>query len=338
MSAGAVDVHGHYFPPAVMSAVADGRVPGVSRDGERLVFRRRRGLARTRPMLPALADLEQRRAWMTSHGVATQLVAPEPETYGYELSARTAGRWCRLVNEAMAADLAGAPELAGLAVVPLQDGAAAAAELRDAVERLGLRGCMLHTAREGGFDDPGLDPFWEAAAGLGAPVVIHPANPDGDPRLTRYYLANAVGRPFETAIAAAHLLCGGVFDRHPELCVVLVHGGGALPYQVHRLDQARLSHPEGWGAREAPSAYFGRLYFDSILFAPAPLRYLIDRVGAEHVLLGSDFPFSMADLEPLTSLRAAELPAEAEAAIAGGNARRLFGLDRPAGRGSSHRA
>lgn len=308
------------------AAVAGGQAPGVEMDGECLVFRGHGRRARTRPILRDLFDVERRRRWMAEQGIGIQLVAPEPETYGYELSSRAGRRWCRSVNEAAAIDLADDAGLVPLAVVPLQDGAAAAAELRHAVEHLGMPGCMVHTRRSGGFDDRALDPFWDMAAGLGAPIVIHPSNPVGDDRLDRYYLRNAVGRPFETAVAAAHLICGGVFDRFPGLRVVLVHGGGSLPYQLHRLDQARVAHPEGWQAEGPPSSYIGRFHFDSVLFGPRPLRYLVSLVGAGQVLLGSDFPFSMADLQPLDSLRAAGLPDADAAAVAAGNAQHLFAL------------
>jgi aminocarboxymuconate-semialdehyde decarboxylase len=320
---GAVDVHAHFVAPGLVAEVAAGRAPGVAWDGERLVFA---GRARTRPVLRALFDLEERRRWMASQGVTRQLVAAEPEMYGYELPPEQGARWCVLLNDAAAADLWGAEDLVPLAHVPLQDGRLAAAELRRAVLSCRCRGSMVHSRLAGGFDDPSLDPFWAASCELDVPVVVHPSNPDGDARLGRYYLANAVGRPFETAVVAAHLLCGGVFDRFPDLRVLLAHGGGHLPFQLHRLDRARQAHPEGWIGRRPPSAYFGRLYFDTILFDPEPLRWLIRRAGASQVCLGSDWPFSMADPEPAATVRSLGLPPADEQAVSAGNARRIFGL------------
>lgn len=316
-----IDIHGHFFPSSVLQAVAAGQAPGVALVEERLVFG---GRVRTRPTMPALLDLAERRRWLAAEGVAVQLVAPEPETYGYSLDVDQGAAWCRLVNECMAEALAGASDLRGLAIVPLQSGAAAAAELRYAVQRLGLSGCMIHTDRPAGFDDSDLDAFWAAAMELKAPVILHPANPVGDARMERYYLATALGRTFETAIAAAHLLCGGVFDRFPDLAVILPHGGGALPYQLYRLDATARAKPELWVSRDLPSTYFKGLYFDSILSHPAPLRFLMEQVGPRQILLGSDFPFTIGNPQPVRALAEGGFAPDAAALVASGNARRLF--------------
>jgi aminocarboxymuconate-semialdehyde decarboxylase len=227
----------------------------------------------------------------------------------------------------MAASLAEAGgRHAGLATVPLQAPALAAEELRFAVTSLGLRGAMIDPNALGRpLGDRAFDPFWKAAADLGAPVMLHPFLLEAVERFGRHYLHNLVGYPFETTLAAGSLILGGTLDRFPPLDVVLVHGGGFLPYHVGRFDRGHAGRPEVRADGAAlPSGYLRRFHYDTLVQFPPALAFLVQTVGADRVLLGSDHPFWLGDPEPVRIVRDAGLPAAAHAAILGDNAARLY--------------
>jgi aminocarboxymuconate-semialdehyde decarboxylase len=211
-----------------------------------------------------------------------------------------------------------------VACVPLVDPPAAAAELRRAHE-LGLVGVLAGTSvGERMLDEPELEPFFAAAAAAGMPVLLHPyLSMAGRPAtgLELPGIANAVGNPHETFLAASRLIVGGVLDRHPGLVVVLVHGGGSLPYQVGRLAHAYAGAD---GPAHPADAYLGRFLFDTVLFDPVALEFLVSRAGAEAVAFGSDAPFAMADLSGIEN--ALRLGGAAAEAILSGNAGRAFGI------------
>lgn len=318
---GAIDIHGHLFAPAVLDQVRRGQVQGVELDRGHLVFA---GQRMRRPLDERLTDLTARRAWMRAEGVAIQVVAPEPDSYGYQLPPEEAAAWARRVNEGNAEAVGGARphDLVGLATLPLPDGRRAAEELRHAVRHLGFVGAMVHSGLTGGYDDPHLEPLWREACELGVPVYLHPALPAEDPRLAKYNLATSVGRLQETAVAACHLICGGVLDRFPELRLILAHGGGSLPYQAHRVDAVWQREGAGWPNAAAPSSYLARLHYDSLLYGAAPLRFLIERTGPERVYLGSDWPFILGG-SPLGPVRALA-DAAARRRVLGENALEMF--------------
>jgi aminocarboxymuconate-semialdehyde decarboxylase len=199
------------------------------------------------------------------------------------------------------------------------------------VKQLGMRGVELCTNVEGKeLSEPEFAPLFARLEALGMVVFLHPTGFSQGERLSEHYLNNVIGDPLETTIAVSHLIFGGVLDRHPRLKVVLPHGGGFLGSYPFRMDHA-------WRARadcrqhikKKPTDYLKRLYFDTILFDPRALRYLIDLWGAEHVVLGTDYAFDMGDYDPLGSIQAVKrLSAKERAAIAGGNAAKLLGIKR----------
>jgi aminocarboxymuconate-semialdehyde decarboxylase len=140
--------------------------------------------------------------------------------------------------------------------------------------------------------DPAFDPIWKAAAELGVPIVLHPFLLEAVERFGRHYLHNLVGYPFETTLAAASLIFGGTLDRFPTLDVVLVHGGGFLPYHIGRFDRGHVTRAEARADGAAlPSAYLRRFHYDTLVQFPQALAYLVKVVGEDRVLLGSDHPF-----------------------------------------------
>ena len=326
-----VDVHIHFLSPLALDAAR--RAPDrlgvrVLDDGgrPRLVVGDE---TPTRPLLEALYTLPAHTKFLDAQGIDTALFGPLMDVAGYSLPLAQAARWSRAQNEALAETLAAAGERhAGLAAVPLQDPALAAEELRFAVGSLGLRGAMIDPNALGRpLGDRAFDPLWAAASELGAPVVLHPFLLEAVERFGRHYLHNLVGYPFETTLAAASLILGGALDRFPDLNVVLVHGGGFLPYHVGRFDRGHATRPEARADGAAlPSGYLRRFHYDTLVQAPPALAYLVSVVGEDRVLLGSDHPFWLGDPEPVRIVREAGLSPAAQAAIVGDNAVRLFHL------------
>ncbi|KUM75298.1 amidohydrolase family protein [Streptomyces curacoi] len=336
MTAPTVDVHAHVLLPEVEEAVAGH--PGLAE--ARGLDARRNGpaaLAVNGPMvgarLPALTDVAVRLAAMDTAGVDVQLVSPSPGHYHYWADRQMAGKLCQLANEGTAAHCAKAPDrLHGLGLVPLQHPDLAPALLDHALDQ-GLRGVEIssHAPGRGGargveLSDPRLAPFWARAEETGALVFLHPFGCTLDERLDQWYLSNTVGQPTENAVALSHLIFSGVLDRHPGLKLVAAHGGGYLPTHIGRSDHAWRVRPDARDCAREPSSYLRQLYFDSLVHDPDVLRELIRVVGADRVLLGSDFPFDMGTDDPLGALRAAGLPDHDFHAVRGGNAAALLNL------------
>lgn len=325
----AIDIHAHCVPSGLIETLlAEGRWLDIDvlRDGTGTRIRFAGVL--TALLDPSLSDLPARIEAMDRMGVDRQVVSPFIDLTGYWLDVEPGRRYCGLFNDLMADTVARVPDrLSALATVPLQSGEAAAAELLRAVTQLGMVGAEIGTdTGPGQLDDDDLEPFWEVAADLGCLVLIHP-NAAARAQLP-YLLSNFVGNPADTTMAAARLMFGGVLDRHPALRVCLVHGGGFLPYQIGRLDRGFRAYGAEFGARltSAPRELLGRLYHDTVLHSIDAIRMLIDLVGVEQVLLGTDYPFEMGDLDPLSTLATVPgLDDRGRRLIARGNAERLLG-------------
>ena len=326
-----VDVHLHFLSPRALDAArtSPARVGvRVLDDGERprLVVGAE---PPTRPLLEPLYTLPRHLAFLAAQGIEAAVFGPLMDAAGYSLPPRQGAAWSRAQNEGLAASLAEVGgRHAGLATVPLQSPELAAEELRVAVTSLSLRGAMIDPNALGRpLADRALDPFWKAAAELAAPVMLHPFLLEAVERFGRHYLHNLVGYPFETTLAAGSLILGGTLDRFPDLDVVLVHGGGFLPYHVGRFDRGHAVRPEARADGAAlPSSYLRRFHYDTLVQFPPALAYLVALVGADRVLLGSDHPFWLGDPEPARVVREAGLSAAAQAAILGDNAVRIFHL------------
>jgi aminocarboxymuconate-semialdehyde decarboxylase len=336
VTASTIDVHAHLLLPEIEEAVAGHAGLAEARD----LDARRNGsaaLAVNGPMVgarvPRLTDVAVRLAAMAATGVDVQVVSPSPNHYHYWAKARLADRICRLANEGTAAHCAKAPDrLHGLGLVPLQHPELAVALLDHALDQ-GLRGVEIssHAPGPGGtraveLSDPRLAPFWARAEETGALVFLHPFGCTLDERLDQWYLSNTVGQPTENAVALSHLIFSGALDRHPGLKLVAAHGGGYLPTHIGRSDHAWRARPDAHACSREPSSYLKHLYFDSLVHDPHVLRELIRVVGADRVLLGTDFPFDMGTDDPLDALRAAGLPDHDFHAVRGGNAAALLNL------------
>ncbi len=276
-------------------------------------------------------DVARRLEDMAKYGFDRQLLAVSPQTVLYDHAPDVALTASRIQNDAIAARVAAMPDkFLGLATVPLQAPAMAAAELERAMKGGGIVGAMLGTNIEGkNLDWEELEPFWAKAEELGAVLLLHPLKVAGIDRQRSYYLQNFIGNPLDTTIAAACLVFGGVLERYPGLKIVLSHGGGFVPYQ-----QARWIH--GWAERaEAkvrlkgePGPSIDRLIFDTILHDVAPLQFLVDLAGAERVMLGSDYPFDMGQYDLLEVIDALRITAGDRETILAGAANRLIARGR----------
>jgi aminocarboxymuconate-semialdehyde decarboxylase len=214
-----------------------------------------------------------------------------------------------------------------LATLPLQDPPRAADELRRAMRKLGLRGAQIGSNVNGSnLDDPVLEPVWAVANELKAFVLVHPHGDilPGD-RLKSYYMRNFVGLPFETTMAGAALVFGGVIERYPDINFCLCHGGGFLPYQAGRFLHAFNVRAETKARlRGSPQDSLARLHYDTIVHSPRALEFLLAAAGPQRVLMGSDYPFDMGELDCVRRLAALTISAEQRDAVLGGRATELL--------------
>jgi predicted TIM-barrel fold metal-dependent hydrolase len=299
-----VDVHAHALVPAAEAVVAGHpeHARQQQRDarwfGEKAAAVNRGQLSRVGPLL---TDVARRFEAMDRARVDLQLVAPMPFYHPWA-EEDLAERLVATTNEGMARLAGGHPDrLVGVGTVALQHPELAVRQLDACVREFGLRGVQIGSMAGGReLDHPALADFWAAAERLGALVIVHPWGCTLGERLADYYLANTVGNPVETTVALSRLIFSGLLDRHPGLDICSVHGGGYLPTYLGRSDHAWEVRPDAHTCLLPPSAYLRRLRFDSLVYSPAGLRSLVDAVGADRVLLGSDYPFDMGVPDPST--------------------------------------
>jgi aminocarboxymuconate-semialdehyde decarboxylase len=289
------------------------------------------GMGETRPIGARMTEPELRREWMARIGVSRQVLSPWLDIQAGKLAAGPARDWARRLNDAMAGAVR---ELGGgtvaLASIDTTDGEQAATDLEQAWARPEFAGLVLNTNPVTGpeLHEPSLDPLWTVAERYGIPVVLHPPNcgPSGAiPTLGG--MGNVHGRLVDNTLTVTQLILHGVLDRHPGLRFVLVHGGGFLPYQAQRLDGGYRTGETRVGPleREAPSAYLGDFYYDTVALSAPAIAFITGLVGPGRVLLGTDYPFALSDPEPVRTVQAAGLPADETAAILSANATDLFG-------------
>jgi len=331
-----IDVHFHVVPPRFVDAVRRGTFADVvelRRDGdaERMVYHAPPDVVlEPGTTLPRhLYDEQMILGALDRRGLDAAALGPSPEEFYYWAPPAIGARIAATQNDGMAELVRSQPDrFVGLATLPMQDPAQAAAELTRAVTELGLRGAEICTHVNGrDLDDAGLRPVYAAAERLGAPLFLHPQNWGDMRRFEDYALWNLAGFPLETALAASRLILGGVFEAFPRLRVILAHGGGYLPYQVGRLDHGYAVRREvNERLPRRPSDYLTNLYCDSLTHNPMSLRFLLDRMGDGHVVIGSDYPFNMGDERPVETVRAQRLPRETEAKVLAKNLAGLLGL------------
>lgn len=326
-----IDIHSHAFSATAAAwvqphlAAAQQNAPIVGTAATRELNRKQTADRHSRMTL-----IDERLADMDAMGLDMQIVSPAPGQCYHMLPPAIGVEAARRVNDGIAEYVARRPDrFVGIGTVPLQAGEAAAREAERCVKSLGFKGVEILTNVAGNeLSEPAFAPFWAAAEALGTLVMIHPAGFTEARRLARFYFNNVIGNPFDTTVALHHLIFDGVLERHPRLKILAVHGGGYLASYSGRIDHAWGARPDAHGAlSKPPSHYLRRIFFDSIVFTPHQLAYLIETFGVGQIVMGTDYPYDMGEYDPIGHVRAvAGLDAATVAAIVGGNAKRLLGL------------
>lgn len=276
-----------------------------------------------------MVDIDTRLFDMDAMGIDIQVVAPVPSQCYYSVDPKIAEKAHGVVNEGVAEFVSGKPDrFVGLGVTSMQSPDLAVKELEVAVTKLGLKGVQILTSvNDGELSDPRYLPFFAKAEELGAFIMLHPNGFTEGARFTEYYFNNVIGNPLETTVALHQLIFSGTLARFPELKLMAVHGGGYLPAYSGRIDHA-------WGARDdshvdlplPPSTYLRQVYFDTVVFTEHQLAYLIDVFGPDRILLGTDYPFDMAEYDPIGHVASLDIDDGTYRAICGGNAAKLLGI------------
>ncbi|RAI35614.1 amidohydrolase family protein [Rhodoplanes roseus] len=278
---------------------------------------------------PQMTGVTERLADLDAMGLDLQVImCPPPQCY-YTVPLDIAVPASRMVNEGLSEYASKNPDrYLVFGTVPLSNCEEAAKELEHCMTKLGHKGVQILTNVAGKeLSDPAFAPFWAKAEALGAVVLLHPNGFTEGERLTRFYFNNVIGNPFETTMALHYLIFDGVLERHPNLKIVAVHGGGYLAAYSGRIDHA-------WGARadthgtlpHPPTSYLKKIYVDSVVFTPHQLRALVEVFGPDHVILGTDYPYDMAEYEPVEHIVSAGLDADTVAKICGGTSKTLLGI------------
>ena len=326
-----IDMHAHYVPPQLLDVIAmSGSDIGVSleRSANGAAVHFNYGF-KARPFFPRLIEpVAQRHAWLDEQGIDVQIVGTWPDIFGYGLPVGACVAWHRMLNDTLAAWCGdNANRFSWIGSVPLIDAKAAAEELKYIVEVGGCGVIISSNVENTNLGELPLDPFWRQAVALDVPILIHPVLVGPAPRASKFGLAQVAQYTFDTTLGVGSLLMSGVLDRFPALKLVLSHGGGAYPYLAGRFDimHRRMDRSaQGDVAAKTPSAYASQMLYDSIVHAPKALRFLIDVAGLNNVLLGTDYSFPPADMEPLMLLRESGLSSYEIDAIADANPRRVF--------------
>lgn len=279
--------------------------------------------------LREFVDVEAILAEQDKAGVDKLVLSPWSSLFRYDADLEASLAANRIQNDALAKIAQENERIAAIGTIPLQNSDAAVAELKRAVTELGLLGVEIGTNVNGAYlGDPQFRPFWTAAEELGAFIEIHPVPGVGGSAKREYYLWNAFANPAETALTASHMILSGLLEEHPNLKICLFHGGGHLPYQIGRLDRAYEMRSEARAKISAlPSTYFKKFYFDTVTHSAPALSYLIDLVGIEQIMLGSDYPFDMGYERPAELVEGLpHLNDSDKAAILGSNAQNVLGL------------
>ena len=318
-----IDIHAHISPLGMIEAMAVGQDwHGIS-SAEMLPIHEYTARTTWTP--------EERLREMDELGVDVHVLSTNAFFYSYERDAMAVIPMARECNDYVSQLTVDHPDrFAGFATLPMQDVAASITELERGMKDLGLKGAMIGDHVNGvTYDDPSFLPLWKAAEDLGAVIFIHQA---GDtvvsPRNDRYHLPNTIGNLADRTVTFAAFVFGGVMDACPGLKVCLAHGGGYACFGAGRMDR-------GWQVRsearaniqQPPSSYLGKFWYDCLTHSEDALRMLIDSVGIDRVVFGTDWPFDMAIDEPVSWVRNMDkLTDEEKSAILGGNVRNLLGL------------
>jgi aminocarboxymuconate-semialdehyde decarboxylase len=327
----AVDVHCHVYVPEAAELVKDAFDPTMddlfkfTNEATREV-----NAAQVDTIMEPLTSLERRIADMDVMGIDVQAVSPAPLQYYYSLDVDLAVESSRLINNHIASMCEAEPDrIVGLANVPLQSPEHAIAELERVMKDLNFRGVEISTNVAGKeLSDRSYWPFFKRAEELGALVFMHPCGFSEGRRLTDHYFTNVIGNPLDTSIAVQHMIFSGLLEECSKLKVCLAHGGGYLAAYSGRIDHAHSARKDCRRfINKPPTSYLKQLYFDTIVFTQHQLEYLVSIYGADHLVIGTDYPYDMGMYEPVDFVNSANLTDQQKEMIIGLNAAQLLGIE-----------
>jgi aminocarboxymuconate-semialdehyde decarboxylase len=321
-----IDMHSHVGVPEAAAMVAEKEVGTFASMSAASAAHQKKLVAELKEQLH---NPERRIADMDEAGIDMSIISMSPMEFFYHLEEEQAAALARKQNDQIAEIVRKYPKrFVGMSTVPMKYPAAAVKELERSVKELGMKGVEVCSNVRGDYlgEDKFL-PFFEKAAALDIPIFVHPSNVAAADRTKFFYLNNLIGNPLDTTIAAAQMIFKGLFDRFPDLKIVLSHAGGMVPWNIDRWDRGYKVRPEcAEFIKKSPGEYLKSFYYDTITHGPETLRFLISRVGIDRVVMATDYPYDMGDLTPLQSLAAAGLSAEETEKIASTNTIALFKL------------
>jgi aminocarboxymuconate-semialdehyde decarboxylase len=325
----AIDVHHHYVPNSLLEEAKNhGKALGV----ELTETNGQKGLSfagSPKFMLQQeLSAVDERLKMMQESKLAIAALEAHTATLGYRLTGEHGESWCRLYNEGIKELITRHPDrFVGMASVPLQDPLRAAKVLEHAIGDLKLSGGYIGTNVNGNYyNNTDFDRFWAKAQDLDALVVMHPEDVAGSEKMGPYGLRLICGNPADSALSLGFMTYSGVFDRFPNLKLCVLHGGGFFPYHLGRFDQgwAVRSGARAPQAKARPSAYLKNLYFDNMIYRVDALAYLTQVAGADHIMVGTDYPFLLGDWKAVDKIEALDCPVAEKQLMLEGNAKRLL--------------
>ena len=328
-----VDIHCHVAVPESNVALKEAEPSKLQARSERSQLTQEVNARQEEAIATHLTDPLVRLKDMDKDGIDVQAISPSPFHYNYGYPAEATRAACHIINDRIA-EIVGqhSDRFVGMGTVPLQDGDMALAEMKRCIGDLGLKGIEISTNVDGKeLTRTGLEKFFAHASETGTLIFIHPIGTSFQERMDDHYFRNLVGHPLESALAVGHLVFDGYLDRYPGLKICIAHGGGYVPAYWGRFD-----HP--WGRRDdcrvnidtAPMEHVKKLYFDTVVFNEPQLRHLIEVWGAEHIVMGTDYPFDMAQPDPVGHVDSVQgLGEDDKARIMGINAAELLGIEVP---------
>lgn len=329
-----IDTHAHYLPrdwPDLAGKYGDRRFPVIhhGEDGRHRIYKDGKFF---REIWPKTWDPQERIEDYARFGIQVQVISTVPVMFSYWATAHHALELHQSLNDHMAQTCRDYPRhYAGIGTVPLQSPRLAVQELERCMDQLGLCGVQIGShVNDWNLDAAELRPFFEAAQDLEAAILIHPWDMMGTDSMPKYWMPWLVGMPAEQSRAACALVFGGVLEQFPRLKVLLAHGGGSFPYTIGRIEHGFNMRPDlvATDNPHSPRKYLSQLYFDSCVHDGRALRYLIDTVGIERVMLGTDYPFPLGEQEPGAGILALDLNAAGHEQLFHRSALSWLGRDR----------
>jgi aminocarboxymuconate-semialdehyde decarboxylase len=324
-----IDTHNHVIPESIieeMSGHPDLYNTAIEGKGHQRTFRR--GKIKF-DLIPEFYDADAKVESMERKGIDVSVISPGPQVFFYGFGAEQALKTARIVNDGVAKMVAARPDrLRGMATLPMQDADAAIAELERVVREHGFKAVEMGTAiGEEELADPKFRPVLRRLQELKVTLFAHPNTQGSTGRLDCYYLINLIGNPLDTTIMVGKLMFSGALDELKDLKILLAHGGGFLPYQIGRFEHGHAVRADTSAVtRSKPLAMLKNFYFDALTHHPRATRHLIDMVGSQRVVIGTDAPFDMGEEHPLQHLDAVPgLTAEEREDVSYRTAAKLFG-------------